>query len=170
MQLIPKLNTMPSPVVLECAKILAGKKFSIAFAESASAGRMAFEFAMVPESGKILKGGLVCYDAIVKEKVLGIDPGFIEKYTPESAEVSEKLAVQLKDLIPSDIQVGITGLTTPGGSETAEKPVGTIFLHILLKDRSIRIREVYKGNPEEIILQAIDEVGARLVKEIGSKK
>ena len=161
---------MPSPAVLECSKILASKKLSIAFAESASAGRMAFEYAMVADSGKILKGGLVCYDAMVKEKVLGIDPDFIEKYTPESAEVSEELAVQLKSLIPSDIHVGITGLTTPGGSETASKPVGTIFIHILLTDRTIKIREVYKGNPEEIILQAIDTVADTISRELESKK
>ena len=161
---------MPSPAVLECSKILASKKLSIAFAESASAGRMAFEYAMVPDSGKILKGGLVCYDAIVKEKVLGIDPDFIEKYSPESAEVSEQLAVQLKSLIPSDIQVGITGLTTPGGSETPSKPVGTMFIHILVKDRSIKIREVYQGNPEEIILQSIDKVAESITRELGTKK
>ncbi|RZJ86228.1 MAG: hypothetical protein EOO20_18730 [Chryseobacterium sp.] len=32
-------------------------------------------------------------------------------------------------MIPADIHVGVTGLTCPGGSQTKEKPMGTIFIY-----------------------------------------
>lgn len=128
----------------------------LAFAESATAGRMAFEFSLCPQSGSILKGGLVCYDASVKTDVLGLDPELIEKFTPESAEVTQAMAHRLQYLIPSDIQVAVTGLTTPGGSENKEKPVGTMFLHINLKHRSIAQKVAFHGSPEEMVLQTID--------------
>lgn len=44
-----------------------------------------------------------------------------------------------------DIQVAVTGLTMPGGSETQEKPVGTMFIHALIKGKPVAVREVFKG-------------------------
>lgn len=111
---------MPSQSVKECGIILDQKGLSLAFAESATAGRMAAEFALLPQSGKILKGGIVCYDACIKEEVLMVPKEFSKKYTPESAEVTETLAHRLVKLMQSDIQVAVTSLTRPGGSKTLE--------------------------------------------------
>jgi nicotinamide-nucleotide amidase len=159
---------MPSELIIECSQILKKQGLSIAFAESVTAGRLASEFSMTKDSGSILKGGLVCYDAEVKEQVLGIEHGFIEEFTPESAEVTKELALRLKNLIKSDIQVGITGLTTPGGSETEHKPVGTVFIHIFIEDRSIAVREVYAGSPEQIVLLAADLAAMTIIHELTS--
>lgn len=149
---------MPSKLVLESCKALAENNLTITFAESATAGSLCAAYAMAPESGKVLKGGIVCYDAVLKEHILHIPPGIIKKYTPESAEVTEQLCRKLRRLINADVYVAITGLTTPGGSETPEKPVGTMFIHITWADKSLGVREVYRGKPEEIISQTIDRV------------
>ena len=52
---------MPSEIVVKCSKVIAAKGWNIAFAESATAGRMCSEFSMTKQSGKILRGGIVCY-------------------------------------------------------------------------------------------------------------
>ncbi|GGB77641.1 CinA family protein [Dyadobacter sediminis] len=157
---------MPSQIVTDCSKSLAEKKLTVAFAESATAGRLASEFALCEDSGKILKGGLVCYDAELKKSILHVPQEILDQFTPESAEVTKEIAERLQPLIPAEIHVGVTGLTTPGGSETPEKPVGTIFLHAFIQDRSIAVREVFKGEPEEIVLQAIDRVAELIMQEI----
>src|SRR5690349_5487100 len=108
---------MPSQLVLDSSKHLADKKLTIAFVESATAGRLAAEFSMSPQSGTILVGGLVCYDARVKERILGISKELIEKYTPESEEVTKALADKFRNFLDADVHVAVTGLTTPGGSE-----------------------------------------------------
>ena len=157
---------MPSETIINCSQILKEEGLTIAFAESVTAGRLAAEFSLTEDSGSILKGGLVCYDAEVKEDVLGIDPGFIEKFTPESQEVTKELALRLKNLIKSDIQVAVTGLTTPGGSETPQKPVGTIFIHILIRDSAIAVRDVFEGSPERIVLLAADLAAKTIVDDL----
>jgi nicotinamide-nucleotide amidase len=154
---------MPSNLVLESSKILSLNKLTISFAESASAGSLCAAYALTPESGKILKGGIVCYDAILKEQIFKIPASLIKKYTPESAEVTEQLSIRLKKLINSDFHIAMTGLTTDRGSETKEKPVGTTFIHILFRDKSVGVREVYKGSPEEIIGQTIDRVAKMII-------
>jgi nicotinamide-nucleotide amidase len=161
---------MPSQNVIDCSKIIREQMLTIAFAESVTAGRLASEFSLTADSGAILKGGLVCYDASVKEQVLGVPQALVEKYTPESSEVTKDMGMRLKSLIPSDIQVAVTGLTTPGGSEDEHKPVGTIFIHISLSGSSIAVRKVFSGSPEEIVLQAVDLAADTIIHEMKSVK
>jgi nicotinamide-nucleotide amidase len=161
---------MPSQIVKECSKALADNELTVAFAESATAGRLAAEFSLCPDSGKVLKGGLVCYDANLKVEILRVPKEMLEKFTPESAEVTKELADRLQTFIPADIHIGITGLTTPGGSETPEKPVGTIFIHAFFKGKSIGIRETFDDGPEEIVLKSIDRVAELILNEIPKNK
>jgi len=156
---------MASEKITECSKLIARKKYKIAFAESATAGALASQFALAPDSGKILLGGIVCYDACIKEDLFGISKETIEKYTAESAEVTKQLAEGLYKYFDCDIAVSVTGLIAPGGSETAEKPVGTMFIHISLPaDRQYAHREVFDGNDEQIIKKTIDKTGKLLTE------
>lgn len=129
---------------------------SIAFAESATAGRAAAEFALACNAGKFLTGGIVCYDAGLKTAVLDVPSALIQKYTPESIEVTEAISRGLGRLIPADLHVGITGLPCPGGSESVEKPVGTMFLFAIMNGVPILSeRRVFQGAHQQIVLQTI---------------
>lgn len=147
----------------ECGVLLREKGLTVAFAESATAGRLAMEFSLCRDSGKFLKGGIVCYDACLKEELLQVPETLIQKYTPESAEVTYAIADGLQLLMPADIHIGVTGLTSPGGSENAEKPVGTMFICCILDSSKIfEHREVFKGDPEEIILHTVERTAQLL--------
>jgi nicotinamide-nucleotide amidase len=142
--------------ILTCSRLIAERGLTIAFAESATAGWLCSEFALAPESGEILQGGIVTYNADLKEQILGVPRVLIDQFTPESEEVTHEMALRLKNLIKSDIQVAVTGLTTPGGSETPQKPVGTMFVYAYIKDRPVHFRRVFAGDCEEVIHQTID--------------
>lgn len=146
-----------------CSNIMAAKGMTIAFAESATAGWLCSEFALAEKSGKVLKGGITCYDASLKESLLGVPHETIKRFTPESQEVTDELARRLPQLIPADIHVAITGLTTPGGSETPDKPVGTMFIAAMISDRLHRHRKVFSGDCERIIAQTIKAVADLLI-------
>jgi nicotinamide-nucleotide amidase len=157
---------MPSEIIIQCSEAIAAKGWNIAFAESASAGKLSAEFSLTPLSGKVLRGGIVCYEVFVKEQILHVPHTLIEQYTPESEEVTEVLAERTAFIFHSDITVALTGLTTEGGSETAEKPVGTIFLHILTPAGTIKHREVFTGTPQEIVSQAADKTAMLIIEKI----
>ena len=159
---------MPSQVVLDCARAIADKGWKIAFVESATAGRMCAEFSLSPNSGKILLGGISCYEVFIKENILKVPHRLIEKYTPESSEVTASLAEHSSKLFKCDIIVAVTGLTTPGGSETPHKPVGTMFLHILMPETYIAHREVFNGSPEQILLHTIDRASELIIEKLSS--
>ena len=154
--------------VERAAKLLIDKKFSIAFAESATAGRASAEFSLACDAGKFLKGGMVCYDAELKCSVLNVSHELLEKYTPESMEVTAAIAKGLAGLIPADIHVGITGLPCPGGSETSEKPVGTMFLYALFQGKKFFADRIFfQGSHKEIVDQAVQHVAMLLIKHLG---
>jgi nicotinamide-nucleotide amidase len=149
-----------------CSKLMAEQGLTIAFAESATAGWLCSEFALTEESGKVLKGGIACYDADLKVRLLGVAQELIDTYTPESMEVTREMAYRLRETISSDIHVTVTGLTTPGGSETPEKPVGTMFVFMLIRGREASFRKVFSGSCEEVIHQTIEAAADLLIGEL----
>lgn len=157
---------MAEPAILKCSSLLAHQGLTIAFAESATAGWLCSEFALAEESGKVLKGGIVCYDATLKQALLGVPEELITRCTPESQEVTDEMAKRLSALISSDVQVAVTGLTTPGGSETATKPVGTIFISAVIRGKLISRREIFKGDCEAVIHQAIKAAAELIIQEL----
>jgi nicotinamide-nucleotide amidase len=147
-----------------CSRLLSEQGLTIAFAESATAGKLTYEFALTEYSGQILKGGLICYDACLKEDILGIPQKMIEEYTPESSEITHEMAARLKKIIPADVIVSVTGLTTPGGSEMPGKPVGTMFYCILINKEVQERKKIFTGTPEEIIDYTIEQIAKTIIK------
>ena len=152
----------------KCCQLLKDKKLTIAFAESVTSGALCAGFATVEGSGAVFKGGLVCCDGDLKKQYLGVSDTLIEHYTPESAEVTRQMAIGLKHFIHADMAVAITGLCSPGGSEATDKPVGTIFTHILYLDKSIAYREVYAGDSLAIITMAVSQTYQNIIQLLKS--
>ena len=163
-----KFKSMPSEIIKQCSKAIADKGWNMAFAESASAGKLCADFSLTPYSGAILRGGIVCYEVFVKEQILHIPHRLIEEFTAESQQVTQALAERAALIFNSDLTVALTGLTTPGGSETPEKPVGTIFLHIITPLGNISHRQVFSGSAEQIILQAGEKTAQLILDKIKS--
>ena len=157
------------PAITLLANQLIEKNLTIAFAESATAGRLCSEFSLVKNAGKFLKGGLACYDASLKEELLKVPKELIEKCTPESPEVTKAIADGLCHLIHTDIAVGITGLCDSGGSESPEKPVGTMFAHGNFRGEQLfAARKVFTGTPREVIDQPVEWVITLILESLNN--
>jgi nicotinamide-nucleotide amidase len=136
-------------MVKKCCDLLETHHLKIAFIESASSGYLSSQFSICKNSGaEILLGGLVSYDPSIKINILNIDAKLIEKYTAESAEVTEAMALQGKKLfMQADIIVACTGLLKPGGSATESKPEGTFFISILYLNKIHNFHYFIDGTP-----------------------
>lgn len=161
---------MPSNIVIECSHALKDKNLTISFAESVTAGKVISEFALIPNCGSVLAGSVVSYDAEVKKTLLKVPAELIEKYTAESAEVTEAMAVGLQQAMPADVNVAVTGLAAEGGSETPEKPVGTMFVHGFIKGRPFSQRLFYQGDPEQVILNTVTGIAELVLKQLHAVK
>ena len=152
-------------IVEDCATLLAGRHKRIAFAESATAGYLMAAFACC-EHSEVLSGGVVCYDAAIKTNLLGVDQKIIDQYTAESIPVTEGIARGLSTLIDADYHIGITGLLKEGGSESTDKPVGTIYMSILDRGRKLTHKLIFHGSPENIRTECLEKICMLLIQKI----
>lgn len=108
-------------------RLLAQKKFTVATAESITAGQVAQLLATVPGASEFLKGGVIAYTNAVKQNILGIPDNLIDLHGAVSAPVAEAMAVGCRQVIGSDIAISTTGLAGPSdGGE--RKPVGLVYV------------------------------------------
>jgi nicotinamide-nucleotide amidase len=146
-------------------RTLKEKALTLALAESVTCGLAAHRLSGCIGTSETFRGSIVCYAPQVKIKLLKVPKKMIERCTCESKEVTGILAKHLPRLIEADIHAAVTGLASPGGSETREKPVGTIFIAVRFRKRTHHFRKVFKGTPLNIRKKACDAV-YRIVSDI----
>lgn len=134
------------------------KELTLALAESMTCGMASQKLSGMKGISEVFRGAVVCYSPEVKMTLMGIKQSLIEHYTCESMEVTEALAKKLSNVIPADIHAAITGLASPGGSETSTKPVGSVFFCIRYKKHCYKTKKILKGSPSQIKRKACIEL------------
>jgi nicotinamide-nucleotide amidase len=142
---------------------------TLAFAESVTCGLAAHQLSQVKGTSDAFKGSLVCYNGDVKTNLLKIPKKLIEKYTAESQRVTDEMAKNLKRIFSADVYAAITGLASPGGSETKSKPVGTVFFSVWYKNKLYKLRKQFRGNALQIKKKACDELYRFIILKVSAK-
>ncbi len=117
-------------------KLLLEKKMSIATAESCTGGlvaKMITDFSGVSE---IFGEGYVTYSNDAKMKNLGVKAETLEAFGAVSEETAREMAEGVRSRSGAHIGVSATGIAGPGGG-TREKPVGTVFIALATKNKTI---------------------------------
>lgn len=147
-------------------RTLKEKQLKLALAESMTCGLAANLLAGVPGTSEVLAGSIVCYSPEVKTSLMGISQSMIKRHSCESMEVTEALVKKLQKLIPADVYAAITGLASAGGSETRDKPVGSVFLVVGYKRKLFRQKKVFRGTPLMIRKKACYELYRMILEKI----
>jgi nicotinamide-nucleotide amidase len=137
-------------------KRMKSKGLTLAIAESMTCGLAANKLSRATGTSDVLLGSIVCYSPLLKMSLLNIDKAQIKKYSCESKEVTQAMAVGLSKMIEADVYAAITGLASPGGSETKEKPVGTVFLCLKIGKNIHHYKHRFYGTPLRIENKACD--------------
>ncbi|MEK5039479.1 competence/damage-inducible protein A [Sporosarcina sp. FSL K6-3457] len=116
----------------KAAKLLIQNGWTIAAAESLTAGLFMAELASEPGIGSSLEGGIVVYNEQAKVVQLGVDQMLLEEFGIVSEECAAALAVNVQRKFGSDIGVGLTGAAGPSPHDG--EPVGTVWIGISFKD------------------------------------
>ena len=116
----------------KAAKLLIQNGWTIAAAESLTAGLFMAELASEPGIGSSLEGGIVVYNEQVKITQLGIDHEMLDEFGIVSEECAAALAVSVKRKFGSDIGIGLTGAAGPSPHDG--EPVGTVWIGIAFKE------------------------------------
>lgn len=106
--------------------LLKTKGKTITAAESLTAGLFQATLGTVPGVSEVFPGGFVTYSAVMKSKLLDIDPELLAQYGTVSAECAEAMAVQARLAAGTDYAVSFTGVAGPDPLEN--QPKGTVWI------------------------------------------
>ena len=138
-------------IVLE--KIVGGllreKNLTIACAESCTGGLLTSKLTDVAGSSAYVQGSIVCYSNEVKNKLLRVKAETLKNFGAVSYETAFEMAANVRDILGTDIGVGITGIAGPDGG-TAEKPVGTVYISVADKNNVSVKKFNFSGTRTEI--------------------
>ena len=112
------------------------RNISFSCAESCTGGLFAQTMTEIPGISAVFDRGLVTYSNRSKIEELGVNPKTLEKYGAVSREVAIEMAKGLKKISKSRLCVSVTGIAGPDGG-TAEKPVGLIYVCVILDDNIV---------------------------------
>lgn len=108
--------------------LLRGSGQTLAAAESCTGGEIAHLLTSVSGSSEYFLGSVTSYSAEVKEKVLCVKAGTIEKYGIVSSQVAEEMAEGVRALLGSTYSVATTGWADSTGDE--HEPAGTVWVAV----------------------------------------
>ena len=129
-------------------KLLGGQK-TISVAESCSGGLLCSLLTELPGSSKYFLLGVVTYSNSSKEKFLNIPQKTIAKYGAVSDKVAILMAENIRKKTNSDFGLSITGIAGPTGA-TLNKPVGTVFVGLAYKKKTVCRRFTFRGKRQTI--------------------
>ena len=144
----------------QIGKLLRNKGLSIATAESCTVGSICAQIGCVAGASDYLQGGIIAYQAELKDELLGVPLSLIEKHHVVSREVAEAMAMGVSERLHTDIGIASTGIAGPTGDDPM-RPVGTVWLAAVWhhpEGDQIRYKQLHLvGSRTENIAKAAEE-------------
>ncbi|GAL86458.1 competence/damage-inducible protein CinA [Sporocytophaga myxococcoides] len=144
-------------------KLLIKHKLTIGSAESCTGGMVSATITSAPGSSEYFKGGIVSYDNEVKINVLGVKKETLAEYGAVSEATVIEMVNGVQKLLKTDIAVATTGIAGPGGG-SAEKPVGTIWIAVRIKNKT-KTKKLQLGNIRENNIKMTTYAVFNLIRE-----
>lgn len=128
-------------------ELLREKNLTVATAESCTGGMISKRLTDVPGASGVFGCGVVSYSNDIKEKLLGVKRGHLEKYGAVSEVVAASMALGVQKLSGADIGVSVTGIAGPL-SDNTNKPVGLVYIAVT-DGKVFRLKKLTTGHTEK---------------------
>ena len=131
---------------------LRARTLRLVCAESCTGGLIGKMITDLPGSSDVFWGGLVTYANEAKERILSVSS--IPRYGAVSRQTVDQMASNALEISSADVAVSISGVAGPGGGSN-EKPVGTVWIGVRLRDgEGGAWKHRFRGDRETIRLRS----------------
>lgn len=111
--------------VAELTKKLASKLIDsglrLTTAESCTGGKLSVALCAEENTADFYDVGLVVFSDSAKERILGVSPDTLARFTAVSEQTVTEMAASIRDLAEADISIAISGYAGPEGGMTARR-------------------------------------------------
>jgi PncC family amidohydrolase len=140
---------------------LTEQHYTLALAESCTAGLVADLAARVSGASAVLWGSFVCYSPDAKQRMLGLDGSFLRRHGLVSGDVAREMALHALEKAGTTVAAAVTGLAGPLG-DGSDTPVGTVWIAVAGHGICRAPEFHFQGTRAEIRMQA----AAAVVEEL----
>jgi nicotinamide-nucleotide amidase len=107
----------------------------------------------LPGSSAYFILGAVVYSNPAKNTILSIPLSLITRHGAVSKQVAAAMAQTVRGIAKTGIGIGITGIAGPAGG-TARKPVGTVFISVATRNKTLCTKFNFRGTRSSIRSQS----------------
>lgn len=152
---IPEYVIVSEDIPLEVAalNVLEEKKLTLTVAESCTGGFLSHLFTQHSGASSVFLGGAVTYSNELKIKILHVQENTLQTFGAVSEETVIEMANGASRNFSSDYAIAISGIAGPGGG-TETKPVGTVWVAVSGKTRTITHKYSFSGRRTQNIERA----------------
>ncbi len=148
----------------EISEIFWREGFTLATAESCTAGNVAAIITAIPGSSRFYKGGIIAYANEVKENLLHVKTETLETHGAVSEETVTEMVYGAMQTLSTDYVIATSGIAGPAGG-TPDKPVGTIWVAAGNKSKVITAK-LTEDDGREKNIQAATKKALQLLLEL----
>lgn len=152
----------------EISEVFWRENFTLATAESCTAGNVAAIITAVPGSSRFYKGGIIAYANAVKENLLHVKAETLEAHGAVSEETVTEMVYGAMKTLEADYAVATSGVAGPSGG-TADKPVGTIWI-AAGNAQKVLTAKLTEDEGREKNIQAATKKALQLLLELAQKQ
>jgi len=131
-------------------EMLLEKRWTLGTAESCTGGYIAHLITSVSGSSNYFNGSIVSYSNDVKKAVLGVKETTLTAHGAVSEQTVQEMINGALEVLKTDVVIAVSGVAGPTGG-TVEKPVGTVYIGVGSKEKTIVKRLSFTNNRERNI-------------------
>ncbi len=140
-------------------QLLLEKNLTICTAESCTGGYVAQLITSVAGASAYFPGSVVAYSYEMKEKLLAVRRETLEQAGAVSEETVREMVAGALETLEADVAIAISGIAGPGGG-TLDKPVGTVWMAVGNREKTITQRMLYgRDRAKNIHMSAVAALG-----------
>ncbi len=148
--------------------VLDRNHLTLATAESCTGGNISHLITSISGSSRYFKGSVVSYSNEVKENLLGVSRESLDRFGAVSEIVALEMVQGVRDALNVDCAISVTGIAGPGGGSD-EKPVGTVWIGTMYKDKYKVERYKFGNYRETNITRASNAAMIQLLRMINEQ-
>jgi nicotinamide-nucleotide amidase len=144
-------------------QLLTARGETLAVAESMTGGGLGKRLTSIEGASNAFRGGVLVYNAQVKDALLGIGP-IVDEFGPVSEECAKAMAESIRNKLNTTYAISITG-NAGATSDTGGKPRGRVYIGIVtphgtsVHESSFRgIRDDIRTRAEQVALMRLREL------------
>ncbi|EKS7109382.1 2-oxo-tetronate isomerase [Enterobacter ludwigii] len=163
------LNHDNNYTVAELTKKVASKLTDLGLrlttAESCTGGKLSVALCAEENTAEFYDVGLVVFSDGAKERILGVRPETLERYTAVSEQTVTEMAARILEIAQADVSIAISGYAGPEGGDDGTA-AGTVCFAWNLRGHTETRTVLFSGDCQDVVEKAVQYSLSELVTRL----